>query len=172
MTYPVSSFVRSLINHRENPTLLSYEHTIRYAEFPALDLGPNEKETFGQRGLVAHTEIFDILTWLRKEKQVEEIIELVVPDRLISPHNEELIAAQVMNFKVKVLNWRFLDMAISIFTNSETRTRLEELHLYSSGKRAAISHWLSAEGVALLEKVCGYLDIIPGYVSRPSDASH
>lgn len=145
--------MRSLINHSENPNLLSYEHTIKYAEFPALDLDPDHKDTFGPEGLMEHTEVFEILQWLRDVKKVEEIIQLKVPDRLVGPHNEEKIAKQVSDFKVEVLNWRFLDMAISIFQDGETRRRIKELHLYSSGKRAAISHWLSNEGIASLENV-------------------
>lgn len=151
--YPVSHFVRSLIHHSENVNLLSYEHTIKYAEFPALDLNPEHTESFGPEGLVEHTEVFEILEWLRKVKRVQEIIQLKVPDRLVSPHNEKGIATLVRDFRVEVLDWRFLDMSISIFEDVETRERIKELHLYSSGKRAAISHWLSAEGVRSLEKV-------------------
>ncbi|KAI0849800.1 hypothetical protein F5Y00DRAFT_234886 [Daldinia vernicosa] len=149
--YPISDFVHSLINHRENPGLLSYEHTLKYADFPALDLGP-DKETPGNSVRVEHKEVFGILDWLR-DKGVYEIIELIVPDRLVNPHNEVEIAKYVKDFKVENLNWRILDMSISVFQDEETKERIEYLHLYSSGKRAVISHWLSNEGVASLKNL-------------------
>ncbi|KAL8943001.1 MAG: hypothetical protein Q9211_001150 [Gyalolechia sp. 1 TL-2023] len=148
--YPVSDFVRSLIAHQDYAGLLSYEHTIRYAEFPALDLKADEKETFGDSVHIEHTEIFEALNWLNQKKNVKEIIELIVPDRLVNPHDEVGIGRHVKDFKVEVLNWRYLDMSISIFDDEETRKRIRKLHLYSSGKRAAISHWLSEEGVVSL----------------------
>ena len=155
--YLVSDFVRSLISHQDNADLLSYEHTIRYAEFPALDLNADEKKTFGDSVPVEHTEIFEVLNWL-KGKRVNEIIQLTVPDRLVNPHNEVDIGRYVRSFEVEVLNWRFLDMSISIFKedskeDSKPIDTIRELHLYSSGKRAVISHWLSKEGVASLRKV-------------------
>ena len=113
----------------------------------------DEKETFGDSVHAEHTEIFKVLNWL-KEKKVNEIIELTVPDRLVNPHDEVKIGKYVRNFEVEVLNWRFLDMSISIFEDPKTRERIRELHLYSSGKRAVISHWLSEEGVASLPNVC------------------
>ncbi|KAL9120736.1 MAG: hypothetical protein Q9187_002706 [Circinaria calcarea] len=151
--YPVSDFVRSLIAHQDHADLLSYEHTIRYAEFPALDLKADTKETFGDSVRAEHTEVFEVLDWL-KGKKVNEIIELTVPDRMVNPHNEVEIGRYVRNFEVEVLNWRFLDMSISIFEDPKTWDRIRELHLYSSGKRAVISHWLSKEGVSLLRNVC------------------
>ncbi|KAL8743053.1 MAG: hypothetical protein Q9190_004554 [Brigantiaea leucoxantha] len=149
--YPVSDFVRSLIAHQDNTHLLSYEHTIRYAEFPALDLKADEKETFGDSVHDEHSEVFQVLNWLKK-KGVNEIIELTVPDRLVNSHSELEIGEYVKDFEVEVLNWRFLDMSISIFEDPKTRGRIRELHLYSSGKRAVISHWLSEGGVVSMPK--------------------
>ena len=117
-----------------------------------MDLKANDKETFGDSVRVEHTEVFEVLNWL-KGKKVNEIIELTAPDRLVNPHNEVEIGKYVKNFEVEFLNWRFLDMSISIFEDLETRKRIRELHLYSSGKRAVISHWLSKQGVSSLPNV-------------------
>ena len=151
-TYHVSDFVRSLINHKEHAELLRYECTIKYAEFPPLDLDSDDREAFGESVHAEHTEVFDILDWLKKKKGVEKIIELIVPDRLVNPHNEMKIATYVEDFQVEMLNWRFLDLSISVFEKG-ARDRITDLQLYSSGKRAAISHWLSDEGVISLSKV-------------------
>ncbi|EHK16136.1 uncharacterized protein TRIVIDRAFT_163503, partial [Trichoderma virens Gv29-8] len=151
--YPVSDFVRSLINHQDNSNLLSYESTIKYAEFPNLDLKVDEKQTFGERVTSEHIEVFRILNWLRDFKEVREIIELTVPDRLVNPHDEVDIGNYVKQFKVQVLNWRFLDLSITIFSDDETKKRIRELHLYASGKRAVISHWFSEMGISVLPNV-------------------
>jgi hypothetical protein len=161
--YPVIDFVQSLIRHQDNANLLSYEHTIKYAEFPPLDL--NHKEAFGESVHAEHTEVFEVLKWLQS-KGVTEIIELTVLDRLVNPHNETEIGRYVRDFKVEVLNWRFLDMSISIFKDPVTDKAqsnlipdpnlmiIRELHLYASGKLAVISHWLGPEGVISLPNVC------------------
>ncbi|KAL5085666.1 hypothetical protein Trisim1_010012 [Trichoderma cf. simile WF8] len=148
--YPVSDFVRSLINHQDNPSLLSYEHTLKYAEFPNLDAKTDEKEIFGDSVHYEHAEVYRILKWLREIKGVREIIELTVPDRLVNPHNEVKIGEYVSTFKVQVLNWRFLDLSITILPDDESMERITELHLYASGKRAAISHWTSEKGILQL----------------------
>lgn len=61
--YRLSDFVGSLISHEENESLLRYENVIKYAEFPALGLNPDDRETFGESLQVEHTEVFDILDW-------------------------------------------------------------------------------------------------------------
>jgi hypothetical protein len=147
--------------------LLSYEETLRYVEFPALDLKVDDRETFGDNNhlSVQHTEVFRLLTWLQEKMHVRHIIQLKVPDRLINPHNENCIARFVNMYGVECLDWRCLDLSISIFsspaakgkTNADTdsmkaKEKIKELHLYSSGKRAVIDHWLSDEGIPTLTK--------------------
>ncbi len=149
--YRVRDFVHSLINHRENQRFLVYEPTIKYAKFPSLDLHADDEETFGKSVCEEHTEVFDTLGWLG-DKGVSTIIELRVPDRLANPHNELEIAKYVKRFKVETLDWRFLDMSLSIF-DADDKHRIRELHLYSSGKRAAISHWLSTDGLTSFPNV-------------------
>lgn len=153
--YRVSEFVHSLINHRENSNLLSYEPTIKYARFPALGVHVDDKEEIGKSTREEHREVFDALHWLREDKGVETILELAVPDRLVNPHNEVEIAKVVDEFKVERLNWRYLDLSLSVFQEdgNAIKPRIRELHLYSSGKRAAISHWFSDEGLITLVNV-------------------
>lgn len=176
--YLVSDFVYSLINHDEHTNLLLYEETIRYAEFPALDLKVDDRETFRDNTYLSdpHMEVFDVLSWLRTHKDVQRIIELKVLDRMVNPHEEEVIAEYVAMFEVERLDWRCLDLSLSVFgsdtaddktdsndkTNSNDKThandrikindKIKELHLYSSGRRAAIDHWLGSDGIPTLTK--------------------
>ncbi|KAK0640567.1 hypothetical protein B0T16DRAFT_460740 [Cercophora newfieldiana] len=143
-SHRVRDFAHSLILHQEHQDLLSYEETIKYARFPALDIHSDNTNTIALPIRDEHTEVFDILDWLYQTKHVRTILELKVLDRLINPHNELDIAQYVEDFGVEVLDWRFLDMSVSVLKEG-TKKRLRGLHLYSSGKRAAISHWLNKE---------------------------
>jgi hypothetical protein len=145
-SYRLYEFVSSLIAHNENETLLEYEPTIKYARFPPMDLHPDDKEVFGERIRDDHREVFDVLDWLRKSKRVKSVIELNVPDRLVNPHNELQIAKYVKDFGVEILDWRFLDLSLSVF-DEKVKPKIRGLHLYASGKRAVISHWISEQGV-------------------------
>lgn len=135
-----------MTNHRENKDLLSYEKTIKYASFPVLDLYVDNEEPFGRGPYKEHREVFDILDWLQNVKGVKSVLELKVPDRLLNPHNELMIAEYVHNLGVEVLDWRFLDMSLSVFS-PEVKRRIRTLCLYASGKWAAIAHWLSKDGL-------------------------
>lgn len=76
----------------------------------------------------------------------------------MNPHDEVIIGTYVKQFEVEVLNWRLLDLSLSIFKSSEPSEndalqRIRELHLYTSGKRAVINHWLSENGIRTLTNV-------------------
>lgn len=177
--YRVSEFVHSLIHHSEIETLLSYEETIRYAEFPALDLKGDDREVFVDNLYlpVQHTEVFDALDWLRDQKGVQRIVELKVPDRLINAHDEARIAEFVEKFEVEHLDWRCLDLSLSVLGSATTgdnattaderkiNDKIKELHLYSSGRRAAIDHWLGDDGIPTLTKA-SVLNAISCQVSK------
>jgi hypothetical protein len=152
-SYSVSEFVDSLVRPSRQQAILAYEETLRYAEFPSLDLLVEEREVFSESSHLKHehTEVFKILDWL-KEKKVTTIIKLKVPDRLINAHDDMKMAEWVNYFNVKILDWKVLDLSISVL-KKDTKQRLEELHLYSSGNRAVINHWFSAEGISSLTNV-------------------
>ncbi|KAK3307832.1 uncharacterized protein B0T15DRAFT_86228 [Chaetomium strumarium] len=151
--YQVSDLVESLTDDEKK--LVEYEETLRYVELPPLDLNAEKWETFHENKYLAveHREAFKILKWLRNKHQVQNIISLKVPDRLINPHDEWAIAAEVKKFKVENLDWRFLDMSIYVLEEGEVRDRIRELDLYASGKHAPIRHWLSSEGVQSLRNL-------------------
>jgi hypothetical protein len=152
----VDDFIRSLrsVLDENSDRHLKFEEVLRYADFPSLDLPPwdtNVEKT--------HREIFDALMWLRKKK-VRKIMALKVLDRMYRPHDEKAIAIRTRVFEVEKLDWRYLDMAISYLSDPDLHNspeRLTELHLYSSGKRAAVDHWIGPNGVRVLKKVCVYL---------------
>jgi hypothetical protein len=146
--------VDSLILPRRTQRLLSYERTLRYVEFPPLDMMTGDRETFKENSHFErnHDEVFKVLRWLRKEKGVLNVIKLKVPDRLVNPHEDLQMATEVDNFGVESLDWKVLDLSISIFSE-KVKEKIKELHLYSSGKRAVISHWFSPEGIRSLKKV-------------------
>ncbi|KAJ6006189.1 hypothetical protein N7451_004133 [Penicillium sp. IBT 35674x] len=147
----LTEFVKSLVNHRESAHLISYEPTIKYVAFPPLDERVDDRETFGMPVVADHKEVFDILYWLRQSKGVRKVFELKVPDRLVNPHDESKIAMYVERLGVEVLDWRFLDLSLSVFSD-KAKSKIQELHLYASGKRAPIDHWFSSQGLGSFPK--------------------
>ncbi|KAG8156362.1 hypothetical protein KVR01_013814 [Diaporthe batatas] len=209
----VADFVTSMPRHGRSYSLIRYEETIRYAEFPALNLSmqprapsaQNPQRSHLQR---AHTEVLDMLDWLA-DHGVRRIITLRVPDRMAHPHDELKIAEVVRRFRVEELDWRILDLSLNIFRphgdpdaipfvctvdNDRTKdnspdntgksgkpgktdrgrdemneknkntpedkivqeTYLRRLHLYTGGRRSALDHWFSTEGLESmkLDYVC------------------
>ncbi|KAM0664055.1 hypothetical protein ACQRIU_007056 [Beauveria bassiana] len=201
----VADFVTSLTRDEKSYNLIRYEETIRYAQFPVLDLG-TQSQTVAAQNLQrsylqrAHREILDMLDWLAKHG-VRRIITLRVPDRMAHPHDELEISQAVRRFRVEELDWRILDLSLNIFqphgepesipfvctidsdktkdnkacknggkngkmnkivkamedrneredkTSGETsvqNTYLRRLHLYTGGRRSALDHWFSTEGL-------------------------
>lgn len=141
-----------MISQAHDGNLITYEQTLRYAEFPALDILAQEREIFKDSCALQfqHTELFRVLKWLRYKMKVKTIIKLKVSDRLVNSHDERTMAEAVRLFNVEVLDWKVLDLCITVFDDT-SKKRLRELHLYSSGKRAVISHWFSAEGFKVLK---------------------
>ena len=166
--FVLSDFIDSLIHQDEieRRQMLKYESTLKYVEFPSIDMTVERREVIkDSANLIKHDEVFRILQWLA-DKGVTKIIKLVVPDRLLNPHDEDEMARFVRRFQVEVLDWKVLDLSISIFKdlpmatssaiasgrdvnkNSEKKKpawHLQELSLYSSGKRAAINHWFNKD---------------------------
>ncbi|KAI9167901.1 subtilisin-like protein [Paramyrothecium foliicola] len=145
--FSISNLVDSWTSQRSNQKLLKYEKTLRYVEFPPLDLMEADRDTpkGNSHFQSKHTEVFRILDWLAK-RDVDTIIKLKVPDRLVNPHDAIGMAERVGAFKVKKLDWRVLDLPLSVFKD-DAKDRIDELHLYASGNRAVVSHWLSQEGI-------------------------
>ncbi|TAQ91027.1 hypothetical protein B7494_g628 [Chlorociboria aeruginascens] len=149
--YSVDEFVQSLLAvGEESERHLKFEEVLRYADFPALDLDVWDKKGPEWR-LQVHDEVFRALTWL-KERGVRKIKKLKVLDRMYSPHDEQTIAMWVRELKVSELDWRHLDMSLSYFS-AKTKKQLTDLHLYSSGKTAAVDHWLGPKGIRTLKNL-------------------
>lgn len=154
-TFQVSQFIDS-INSQDDDEIRRvhrYEQTLKYVELPSLDMMVADRESYRQNAYLRadYNEAFRILKWLY-ERGVRKIIKLKVPDRLVNPHDDIRMAAFVKEFKVEVLDWKVLDLSISIF--KDRGYVLEELHLYSSGKRSVLSHWFNKDdGVESLPKV-------------------
>ncbi|EKJ70111.1 hypothetical protein FPSE_09637 [Fusarium pseudograminearum CS3096] len=152
--FQVSAFINSWISQHQTGKLLTFEKTLRYAEFPPLDVLKEEREIYKDSCHLQyqHTEVFRILAWLRKKMGVQTIIKLKVPDRLVNPHDEKTMAKAVKDFKVEIFDWKVLDLSLSVF-DPDAKERIKELHLYSSGKRSAISHWFGPEGFKSMKKL-------------------
>lgn len=172
--YRISDIVDSLIlqDKGNERGMHRYERTLKYVAFPPLDTMVTEREAYAENLNLkkGHDEVFRVLDWL-SVKMVTKIIKLTVPDRLVNPHDDLKMAEYVKKFKIEVLDWKVLDLSISIFRSKNPKDHMQqeikELYLYSSGKRAAINHWFNKDdGVESLSKVS---DRSPGTSHRPSN---
>lgn len=149
-----SDFISGLTGNWEGETTkasqlqcLKFERVLKSVDFPDLN---------GQFGASVvddvrkdHHEIEVILNWLSKEKGVEEIISLKVPDRLHSPHRDCSVRRFVQKYKVETLDWRKLDLYLVDYDGNwaplphDWAASLQKLTLYSSGNTAVHDHWMS-----------------------------
>ncbi|EHK42138.1 hypothetical protein TRIATDRAFT_322237 [Trichoderma atroviride IMI 206040] len=116
---------------------MKFEAVLKYASFPDLE----EKIAFSQGSSVNmfgtdHSEICDAVQWL-KGRKVTEILELVVSDRLHSPHRDDQVIDCVNNLHVRILDWKKPDLYLP---GLET-DHIQHLTLYSSGNQSVIDQW-------------------------------
>jgi hypothetical protein len=124
------------------PFDVEFEPTLKYVDLPAFDgIEANKRE-----------EAKIILEWLRKSRIVKRIFHLSVADSLHEPHSEETIEDAIKPFDIKILDWRRIDL--SIRTIRDAAPNIRRLRLYSSGNWAPLDHWIGADGVCTLQKVC------------------
>jgi hypothetical protein len=114
------------------------------------DESPEEAKTL--LGQLAH--------WL-VEKGVCEIIELCVPWNQTGPLAGYSLDAEFLSkFRIKRLEWRDVDIDISVLTGeSATSQSLEALKLYSKAHRGVLYHWASTDGLIRLQNVASHLNL-------------
>lgn len=127
---------------------LIFEETLLSVDFPSLD--KHGTNTGPLPSAAVRNEVHLVLKWLQESKGVKKLIKLTVSDSKINPHPEEAMEAAIKHLDVEHLDWRRLDLSID--TILEAAENVRELHLYSSGSRAVIGHWLGEDGVRRLSK--------------------
>ncbi|KAJ3577481.1 hypothetical protein NPX13_g3087 [Xylaria arbuscula] len=152
--FSLSEFAQSLPTQASLPHDAQISHhfqsVLHSAAFPTLV--PDRPDDWRGQPSSEHEEVFQCLQWLQEQNKVEEILRLRVPDRIYNPHDEHAIAEWVKTFRVQVLDWKRLDLAISAFEDSSGDS-IREIHLYSSGRRATITHWLGSDGIQSLHNI-------------------
>ena len=124
---------------------IQFESVLRYVHFPELSQEPLCGDHRREQQAVP-----SILSWLR-QKGVERILKLVVPDSRANALDEDTIRSCLDGFVVEDLNWRRLDLGIEPIAS--LASTLGVLHLYSSGSWAVLSHWVSEGGLEKLKEV-------------------
>ena len=141
-------FIRDLTKYAKPDSLardLQFEKTLLYVTLPDLELLLESN---------VHETIRDFFNWLRA-MEVHTIKELNIPPSLAPPLPEDFGHTIILkHFCVERLNWRKLDMDISILKGPRTVSSLKGLKLYSSGSWSILYHWASEDGVNELPKVC------------------
>ena len=140
-------FIRDLTKYAKPNSVardLEFEKTLLYVTLPDLQLLPenNVYDTIGK-----------LFSWLRT-MNVHTIKELNIPDRRIQPLTEDFVYNNILkHFRIERLDWRKLDMDISVLRWQGSVSFLKGLKLYSSGSWSVLYHWASEDGVSALTEV-------------------
>lgn len=130
----VDSLTRTVETARQTRQL-EFEKVLRYADFPELNCRlPSSWDELRKD----YQEVHQVLMWLKNSKNVSEVMEIKVLDRLWNPHHHELIAECVQKLKISSLNWRRLDLYLN---GLDPHKSLRTLHLYTGGNPAVLNHW-------------------------------
>jgi hypothetical protein len=121
-------------------SVFKFENVLKYARFPDLHTQmPRHSDDLVANLRQDHDEIKIVIDWLKKRKSpATQILELSVPDRLFSPHSDDIVSDCINGLGVRTLNWRKLDLYLA---DLKDRDDLEELHLYSSGNKSVHEQW-------------------------------
>jgi hypothetical protein len=95
-----------------------------------------------------------IFRWLKKTKNVQRILSIVVEDDPVNFHSDEAIEEAVKGFDIEVWNWVKLDMCSDTILAAAENVR--DLSLYWSGNKAVLKSWAALDGLARLGKVISY----------------
>ncbi|KAK4210780.1 hypothetical protein QBC37DRAFT_390236 [Rhypophila decipiens] len=95
-----------------------------------------------------YQEVFD---WLKDSEGVTRILKVTVDDIGDMPHSDQAIVECLKDFKVEIFDWRKTD--ISIDTVQEAAPDVEELYLYSTGRKPALIGWSCKHALIGLKKL-------------------
>jgi hypothetical protein len=143
-SHDFAEFISSIWNDGPARNNLHFEQTLFYVVLP--DFYRQSSDRF-------HRDVSTLFNWL-VDRGVTSIIELVIPDSLEHPMEDDFVQANILDrFSVTRLDWRKLDVNIDILTASaKSKDSLEVVHLYSSGNWSVLYHWASEEGLCKLNQ--------------------
>jgi hypothetical protein len=132
-----------------------FEKTLIYVDIPVPDLPPPRASA---QPALRRAEVYDILRWLQRDKDVVGIYELSVRDSCYLPHNETTIrdCFNLTAFDIEVLNWRRLDLPLTVLCQPDLEEvllckNLKVLYLYAGGW-PALAYWTSKSSVVFLRR--------------------
>ena len=137
----LTRFNRKKRGNKVRKESVEYERILKSVKLPQLD----RIESKGFRN-----EATRIFAWLR-ERGVEQILSVDVPDCLDQPHTDEEIVKCLGDIIIETLSWKKKDLPVQTLLKAVPQVQV--LHLYSSGNQAVLSHWTSPVGLCLLQKV-------------------
>ena len=103
--------------------------------------------------MIGRKDILFFFAWLSKEKQVKQIIRVIVDD-FKDPHSDDIIEKCLSLFKIDILDWSKPDLDPDLIYNACPDVR--ELHLRWGGNNAVLRAWSERDGLprlTLLRKV-------------------
>ncbi|KAI1123277.1 hypothetical protein F5Y10DRAFT_252199 [Nemania abortiva] len=126
-------------------SILRFEKFLEYAKLPQFK--SRKKGPLAQDTNTGYKFVFD---WLKKKKVVK-IFEVTVDDLDSPGHGDREIISMLKGWHVKLWNWRRFD--ISSRTILQAAPDVEEVYLYSSGRKAVLDSWACEGGLVALQSL-------------------
>ena len=133
---------------------VTFEKHLQYVRIPRLQVinaKDDELEKEPWWSSQSRKDYVYIFRWLKKKKEVERILTIVVDDDPVNPHSDEAIEEAVKGFDIETWNWIKMDMCSDTILAAAENVR--DLTLFWSGNRAVLKSWAASDGLARLEKV-------------------
>lgn len=139
---------------------MKFDQTLHYAAFRRLevsDYSPDNPKEWGTTHLAGESkpngrvDMVFFFRWLFNDKNIRNIIKVIVQDDLEVPHSDEAIEAALGGIDVEILDWRKLDMCPEAIRRACMGSNLRELHLQWSGNNAVLRGWSDREGLAQIK---------------------
>lgn len=141
----------------KNYQFLRFESTLQYVALPNLlslpETASNDRITHEgkENEPPTPTHYKKIFDWLRKTRQVQEILRVIVEDDLEHPHDDQTIEEAIQGLGVEVWDWRKYD--ISSETIYTAAPDVKEIYLYTTGNNTVLWGWSDEDGLRKLKNV-------------------
>lgn len=136
----------------ENYAKVNFDEVLQYVDFrrmkvEQLPILNRARGNAAKQNLSAgRTDLVHFFRWL-KNKNVRNIIKVMVDDKSDVAHSDEAIEQSLEAFDIEILDWRKMDMDPETLYRACKSSKLRELHLWWSGSNAVLRAWSEPGGL-------------------------
>ncbi|SPO02208.1 uncharacterized protein DNG_04881 [Cephalotrichum gorgonifer] len=111
------------------------------------------REEVDKWGCVGSSDFYIFFKWLKQERKVNRVIEVIVEDLEPTgrrPHSDKAIKECLSGLKVETWEWRRMDIPADVIFNT-CGEHISTLYLYCSGLKAVLQSWADSNGLVRLK---------------------